>query len=81
MDMLNKGEHYISQAVIKIFWLTYIASTINIVKSTFTNNYASGQGGAIYLTSFNSVKISQGSTFSKNQAKLEGSDLYATKSE
>ena len=52
-----------------------------IDSSTFTNNFALENGGALYLSRIDSLSISGLSTFKNNLAKLSGSDLYVMQSD
>ncbi len=54
-----------------------IATTLNILKSTFQGNQAVHTGGALYLAAFDDVKITSNSIFLKNFANEDGSDIYA----
>jgi predicted outer membrane repeat protein len=58
------------------------SSSITIDACTFSNNFAQEHGGALYLSRFDTLSISGGQTvFTKNLAKISGSDVYAVQSE
>jgi predicted outer membrane repeat protein len=57
------------------------SSSLNIMKTQFSNNYASDSGGAMYFRGFNQVKITEESKFKANQAKVSGGDIFAIESE
>ena len=59
--------------------LIFLASNGLITTSSFVNNIASEKGGAIFITGFNQFKLVS-TTFNKNQAEVEGSEIYATQS-
>lgn len=56
--------------------LTCVASSVFIVGSIFSNNFATDQGGAIYGSSFVGLSVSGISEFVDNFAVNGGSELY-----
>jgi predicted outer membrane repeat protein len=67
----------ISQAVRFILLKKILATILNIMRSNFQGNQALYSGGALYMVSFNDVKIGQTSVFLNNFANEDGSDIFA----
>lgn len=53
---------------------------MNVESSTFTNNYAFGFGGALYLSGYLGVSLSKGTKFTYNDALRYSGDIYAINS-
>jgi len=72
-EWLSKEAPFIYQAVRP---QTYcLVSQITISESSFSSNYASLTGGAIYGQGFSLISISS-TTFDSNIAKTSGGDIY-----
>jgi predicted outer membrane repeat protein len=76
-------DSYFLDAISKLGGALYIEgnSTVDVEKTTFQNNWAKRQGGAIYASGFNRLKVRGRSEFINNLANEAGDDIYVSRTE